>query len=161
MAVRYQTAAGQRDDQPSVTLIEQAQDHIHGGQTGADDRNASIRGNLGQSRLVPRIGDVPGKAEVADGLAREGRRQVADAERDMIVGCRRSAPEGQSMAVAKPPDADYLDGSRLAIDPGCRRLAGGTQRVLEIAAVDAARHEGVSARRDRQAIDVVVEPPQP
>jgi hypothetical protein len=94
MAVRYQTAAGQSDDQPSVTLIEQAQDHVHGGQTGADDRDASIRGNLGQSRLVPRIGDVPGKVEVADGLAREGRGQVSDAERDMIVGCRRSAPEG-------------------------------------------------------------------
>ena len=74
---------------PRLTLIEQAQDHVHGGQTGTDNRDASIGGNLGQSRLVPWVGNVLGKVEVTDSLAGEGRRQVPDAERNMIVGCRR------------------------------------------------------------------------
>jgi hypothetical protein len=92
MALWYQTAAGQCYDQPCVALIEQAQDHVHGGQAGSDDGDASIWDNLGQSRLVPWVGDVTGKVEVADGLAREGRGQVTDTKGDLIVGCQRSAP---------------------------------------------------------------------
>ena len=92
VALGDQTAPGQCRDRASMTLIEQAQDHVHGGQAGADDRHGSFRRNVDQLWFVPRIRDVARTIELPDRLTRE------DSEAD----CRCTGQPGRTLPERRP-----------------------------------------------------------